>query len=564
MANPTPGPSDAPPQPEVDINDVFSLRKPKDAKAGLASGLKSAAKGVIGGAAGLIAAPLVGASREGVVGFAKGVVTGVATAVVLPVAGIGVGLVQLGRGVANTPTAIMESSKGKVWDEEQRCWIDQPGTAIVTVDERNRAQQDQLRALTQRGDSDFYDLLEVPRTATPEQIKKQYYILARKYHPDKNPNDPEAHAKFQKLGEAYQVLANPDLRERYDRNGAEGLDVNLMDGSEFFNMLFGNQLFEYLVGELIIAAAARSGGELTQTELKNLQFVRVEKLAQNLRALLQRYVEGDQEGFRLAMVDEAKKLVAASFGEVLLLTIGKVYETQADIANGGFFDGIAARWRQQGDAMKSQFQAASAAIKVYQAQQRLEQWQREYEKKLANQALAKAQAAKEAEKAAREAEAAKEAEAEKAAKTGEEGASSTHTPAETATPPPAAAPAVDPAEEYNPYEDLMQRQKMEEATLPLMLEAMWAANVLDIQTTLRKVCKKVLVEDPVDKQVLKARAMALRELGQIFQNTKADQTPGEETKDAKQQMEDAMKRVLEKRQAADTDQSTPESSQPRS
>lgn len=61
---------------KVDFNDVFSLRKPKDAKAGLSSGLKSLAKGVLGGAVGLIAAPVVGATQDGFLGFAKGLATG--------------------------------------------------------------------------------------------------------------------------------------------------------------------------------------------------------------------------------------------------------------------------------------------------------------------------------------------------------------------------------------------------------------------------------------------------------------------------------------------------------
>lgn len=79
---PSAGSADA--EPSLGFNDVFSLRKPKDARAGLASGLKSVGKGVAGGLVGLVAAPVIGASQEGVLGFAKGLATGGPCAAVSP------------------------------------------------------------------------------------------------------------------------------------------------------------------------------------------------------------------------------------------------------------------------------------------------------------------------------------------------------------------------------------------------------------------------------------------------------------------------------------------------
>jgi molecular chaperone DnaJ len=70
---------------------------------------------------------------------------------------------------------------------------------------------------------DYYDILEVPRTASPEEIKKAYRKMALKFHPDKNPNDPSAENKFKEAAEAYEILSDAEKKQRYDRYGHDGM-----------------------------------------------------------------------------------------------------------------------------------------------------------------------------------------------------------------------------------------------------------------------------------------------------------------------------------------------------
>ncbi|KAM3623858.1 uncharacterized protein V6R79_016397 [Siganus canaliculatus] len=73
---------------------------------------------------------------------------------------------------------------------------------------------------------DFYEVLGVSRTSSQKDIKKAYYQLAKKYHPDTNPDDPEAKEKFSKLAEAYEVLSDEVKRKQYDTYGAAGFNPN--------------------------------------------------------------------------------------------------------------------------------------------------------------------------------------------------------------------------------------------------------------------------------------------------------------------------------------------------
>src|SRR5689334_6047527 len=69
--------------------------------------------------------------------------------------------------------------------------------------------------------SDYYETLGVARGATAEEIKKAYRKNALKFHPDKNPDDPKAEAKFKELSEAYEILSDDQKRKMYDQFGPD-------------------------------------------------------------------------------------------------------------------------------------------------------------------------------------------------------------------------------------------------------------------------------------------------------------------------------------------------------
>jgi molecular chaperone DnaJ len=110
---------------------------------------------------------------------------------------------------------------------------------------------------------DYYEVLGVGRDADADQIKKAYRKLAIKYHPDKNPNDKSAEEKFKELGEAYEILSNPQSRSAYDQYGHNAFDPRaranagagygrgtggFQDPSDIFREVFGggNGIFDDL------------------------------------------------------------------------------------------------------------------------------------------------------------------------------------------------------------------------------------------------------------------------------------------------------------------------------
>jgi len=449
-------------------SSFFSTRKPKDVIAGTGSALKSVTKGVLAGVAGLVAAPTVGAQQDGVKGFFSGLGIGVAGAVALPVAGAAVGIAQIVRGVANTPDAITESNAGKVWSDEKREWIwyslrEEALEVLVREEPAGKGKAFGAKASSIRGhapsgaqvaDTDYYDTLGVQPDASSSEIKKAYYQLARRLHPDKNPGNPAAKQNFQRVGEAYQVLSNDDLRAQYDRAGKEALGGHqFLDATTFFAILFGSEQFEVFIGELQLAMLfSADSTELTEPQLAHRQRKREVLCAVALADLLAPYVAGDEAEFVADMGDLARRLVQSSFGDVLVYTIGRIYLGKADEYLGegvfGSFASGAAKLRSSGHTATAAFKAARAGMRTYSVVKSLE---RSIEK-----------------------------------------------------------------ENGGGQSAYMAGQMQQSGAMALMLESAWHVSVLDIESTLAKVCNRVLTDAGVDEYQRRRRATALRSVGNIF------------------------------------------------
>ncbi|KAK9463257.1 X-domain of DnaJ-containing-domain-containing protein [Lipomyces oligophaga] len=117
-------------------------------------------------------------------------------------------------------------------------------------------------------DTTYYDCLGVAPDANALEIKKAYRKKAILLHPDKNPGDETAHAKFQEVGEAYQILSDPDLRKQYDEFGKDQAvpAAGFEDPSEFFTSIFGGEAFYDLIGELSLIKELSKAVEISQQE----------------------------------------------------------------------------------------------------------------------------------------------------------------------------------------------------------------------------------------------------------------------------------------------------------
>uniref|UniRef100_A0A6G1SLU6 Cysteine string protein n=1 Tax=Aceria tosichella TaxID=561515 RepID=A0A6G1SLU6_9ACAR len=95
----------------------------------------------------------------------------------------------------------------------------------------------QTRRMSTTGDS-LYNILNLKKSATPDEVKRAYRQLALRYHPDKNPNDPTTHEKFQDINRAHKILSDQLKRSIYDQYGSLGIYIAEQFGDEYVNTYF--------------------------------------------------------------------------------------------------------------------------------------------------------------------------------------------------------------------------------------------------------------------------------------------------------------------------------------
>lgn len=323
---------------------------------------------------------LVGTKLKGMCwGILKGLGLSAVVGVLAPGAGLITGLLQVFRGALNTPFYIGNSwFDDKEWDEKSREWYnyhldveveevlgESEEDHIAKIEQTIREEESSRNQPTSKQVLDgeakktkevketrLYELLEADVAATTTEIKKRYYIQARKYHPDKNKGNIQAKEKFQKIGEAYQILSDPKLRKQYDLFGKDGVQsgTNKFDPVIMFSFIFGSEKFGDLIGELyysmLITAASSTGGD----EENDNEFAEIERIffsdrkssevlaykqkrrevqcAANLASRIDLLLSLDEDQiseFQRTTVLEAEEFSQDSLGQVLLGFVGYMY-----------------------------------------------------------------------------------------------------------------------------------------------------------------------------------------------------------------------------------------------
>jgi len=213
---------------------------------------------------------------------------------------------------------------------------------------------------------DYYQILEVNREADEVEIKRAYLRLARQYHPDKNPNDPQAEEKFKAITEAYDVLHSEDKRQRYDKYGKEGLEPELgVHLEKLFSSLFGAGKFDECFGELsLFSMEDRASNPTTDQQRSIEEHYRETLLVAQLIEKIDDFVQGRHEVFEQKLQQDISEKLEAPGGPSLLFQLGYIYQQEAKKHMGRFFgvESFVARIQETTHMVSQTYKFASAAV----------------------------------------------------------------------------------------------------------------------------------------------------------------------------------------------------------